>query len=150
MSDLSVTNCAGLPMLGGSDQFSKPGGVKRRWHSLPKHSTVRIQATLHFLDRWEGEALQVMVGPTKDAIQAPETENARTVWQETYNSGADARPERNVCGNKNFGESKLSAPVDVVVEHSTDVLDVVFRNNFGQIGGSPRSWGLSNVVISVL
>lgn len=53
------------------------GEVKKRVHSLPPHSKLRIQANFHFIDAWRGEIGFMRMNTGKEGAM-------EIVWTEKY------------------------------------------------------------------
>lgn len=108
---------------------------------LPAHTHVKITASFHFIDRWAGETafMKLNVGP--DAAQ-------EVVWTERYEEG-ESTNGLNVCGDPNVPEGNFASPIEVVVPHTRDSIEVVFGTTMQSTDACDRSWGISNVEIQV-
>jgi len=97
---------SGDTFLGGYCHFADTK-VSKTFHRLPVHTHLRLQARMHFFDKWEGQYAYIMV-------------NDRVVWihnhrhcRSIFQSGCRGV---NVCGDEGYAD-RLSMGVDVVVTH---------------------------------
>lgn len=119
--------------LGGHCQQTG-GSVKKTFTGLGKHTSVRVQAAYHFLDSWENEKAWAKV-------------NGRTVWSD-YNDIRGLHPNAlNVCGG-DHPEGKFAVPIDVVLAHTDDVIEVEFGADLDE-HECDESFGIDDVTISV-
>ena len=73
---------------------------------LPKHTKLRVTATFHFIDAWNGETAFMKLNQG-----APGKENLEYVWTERYDV-SDYRGMIDVCGSA-LGEGRFASPIDV-------------------------------------
>mmetsp|Transcript_64686 Transcript_64686/g.122693 ORF Transcript_64686/g.122693 Transcript_64686/m.122693 type:complete len:307 (+) Transcript_64686:101-1021(+) len=133
-----ATQCAGVQMLGGFCKFSNTE-VNKTFSGLPPHKQLRIVATYHFIDSWQGETgyMKVSVGQEKDLV---------TVWSEQH-AQENSKNGLNLCGNGETPEGKFSASIDVMVPHNTDTLSVSFGSTMDDVDPCDQSWGVSGVEV---
>jgi hypothetical protein len=125
--------------LGGYCKFGDTQ-VSKRFEGLPSHSAVRVQARVHFFDKWDGEVLFLKVGQ-------------RAVWSEPhFHCGSLVFSSRcrgiNVAGDSAFPD-RLSRHIDVIVPHIGDTLRLTFGSTLAK-NPCVASWGIDDVSISVL
>lgn len=125
----NTINCAGLTMITQTD--TQP--LAKLYTGLPAHSHVRITATAHFVDDWQGETAFLKV-------------NDHIVWTESHEQRAGAG-KINVCGSSVYPEGKFSVPIDVTLPYTGSTLKVVFGTNLDK--GSDAHFGISSVALSV-
>lgn len=133
-----VTQCAGVQMLGGFCKFSNTE-VNKTFSGLPPHKQLRIVATYHFIDSWQGESgyMKLSVGQDNDFV---------TVWSEQH-AQENSKNGLNLCGNAETPEGKFSASIDVMVPHNTDTLSVSFGSTMDDVDSCDQSWGVSGVEV---
>ena len=90
------------------------GAITKTFESLPAHGKVRIQATVSFVDDWQGETAYLSVG-------SPDPQDI--VWTQ----GRDARldPTRINLVNGPIPDL-IGLPVDLVVPHAATSLTIAF------------------------
>lgn len=110
-----------------------PGFVSKSFKRLPKHRFVRVVATVHFVDDWQGETAWLKV-------------DNNYVWTESLDQKT-AGAQLNVCGKSQFPESKFSSVVDITLEHTGNNLHVQFGANLEH--GSEAFFGISNLQLYV-
>jgi len=104
----AVSSCGSSKdkFLGGYCKFSDKK-VTKTYNKLPIHTALRLTARLHFLDKWEGQYMYVMV-------------NDKIVWMQNHRHCssifASSCKGINVCGDDNYSD-RLSLLVDVTVRH---------------------------------
>lgn len=127
-SNSQRTSCDGESFfLGGHCAFSDKEVSKK--FKLPIHSFVKISASYHMLDKWEGETAYMKV-------------NDKIVWTMTgvsHENGVD------VCGGKHK-DAKFAIPIDITLPHTSENLEVSFGST---LKGDPcnASYGIDDVLI---
>ena len=129
--------CAGTYMLGGYCMFSI-GQVSKTFTSLPAHTSLKIQASFHFIDAWTGESAYLMA--------SMDSSTQYYVWADTYRAG-QASSAINMCGAR-YGEAKFLVPIDVVIPHSSDSVTLTFGTTLDQ-DPCDESWGVSKLHLLV-
>ena len=89
------------------------GTVTKTFESMPAHGKVRIQATVGFVDDWQGETGYVSVG-------TPDHQDV--VWTQSLDQTA-AVGQFSVAGSPNFPDV-VGQPLDVVASHAADDLTI--------------------------
>ena len=108
---------------------------------------VRVTGNIHFVDRWEGETVFLMLGSKVKGRGCTEAHYAFTQSFDTreVSSGID------VCGDAT-PEGRFSVPFDVVVPHTGSELDVIFGSTLkgaSQFDKHGKAWwGVSGLEIS--
>lgn len=100
--------------------------------SLPSHKYVRVTATYHMIDIWNGE-------------QAFMKLDNKTVWMQT---GQTRLNNPNICGGSS-PDARYSIPVDVTIPHSTPKLVVEFGSTL-QTNPCDGSFAIDDVMIYVM
>jgi len=122
-----VIRCNGMAMLS-----AKPGRtVSTRYKKLPRHTQVRITATVHFIDDWQGETGWLKL-------------NDQFVWTESVDQKG-VTGKFSVCGSPQYPESRFSAPIDVVWNHKAKHLTLSLGSNLDD--GSDARFAVSNVAV---
>jgi len=98
-------NAGALMQCGPLAVLTVPEGgkieVRKTVAQLPAHTQVRVVATVHFVDDWQGETAYLKLGD-------------HYVWTDSHELRNSARA-LNVCGSEKFPETKFSAAIDVVL-----------------------------------
>jgi len=122
-----VIKCNGFSMLS-----PKPGRtVSTTYMGLPKHTHIRVTATVHFIDDWQGETAWMKL-------------NEFTVWTESHDQKNTAG-KFSICGSDLYPESRFSAPIDLTWPHTAKNLDLALGSNLDE--GSDARFAVSNVAI---
>lgn len=116
-----VTTCGGVTMMGGYCELASESTTKT-FVDLPLHSQVRIVATFHFLDQWEGES---------GFLRTEVNNNLAIVWTDRHTLEAGASGF-NICGSDRYPENKFAALVDVTIAHARDSLTVEFGSTLDE------------------
>ena len=104
-------------MLGGYESFAG-GEIRKEFKGLKNHTQVRVQATFHCIDLWNGEYGYLQI----DNGIAGELEYAWTI----SNSPVGSVAPRNVCGSASYGESHFSNPIDITIPHTKPNLRMLY------------------------
>lgn len=126
--------------LGGHCRFG--ANSASRTYSLPPHNRVRVRARVHFIDKWEGETLSLLV-------------HNEPVWSESYDwcpSFLKWMCEKygvDTCGRNT--PDRLSVRAEAVFAHSSPNLELAFNSSL-VAGTDPcySSWGVDDVSIELL
>merc|ERR1711871_1278957 len=110
------------------------GEVKKTFEGLPAHTSVKLVATFHFIDAWEGEYAYARI-------------DDNYVWTDTYTQDASSQ-SINVCGNDKIGEGKFTVPIEVSVPHTSNKVKISFGSTIDQ-DPADESWGLSSVAVYI-
>lgn len=126
--------------LGGHCRFAAT--TTQRTYSLPAHTRVRVSARVHFIDKWEGDSVSLLV-------------HGKPVWSESHNwcpcflkwmcekYGVDS------CGRDT--PDRLSVKVEAAFPHSGPTLDLAFNSSLA-VGTDPcyQSWGVDDVSVELM
>merc|ERR1711898_5506 len=110
------------------------GEVKKTFEGLPAHTSVKLVATFHFIDAWEGEYAYARI-------------DDNYVWTDTYTNDASSQSV-NVCGNDKVGEGRFAVPISVAVPHTSNKVKISFGSTIDQ-DPADESWGLSHVAVYI-
>lgn len=137
-SNNTISECGGITMLGGYCNFGG-GEVTKTFDNLPKHTSVRIQATYHFIDAWNTETGFMRINNGKDG-------EMQYAWIERYsafsgNNGID------VCGGR-WPEGKFASPIDVSIPHKDNSVKIGFGSTIEQ-DPCDESFGISGIKIYI-
>mmetsp|Transcript_79837 Transcript_79837/g.229182 ORF Transcript_79837/g.229182 Transcript_79837/m.229182 type:complete len:328 (-) Transcript_79837:87-1070(-) len=144
-----VTHCAGVFMLGGYCKFSADE-VNKTFTGLPPHTSLRVRAVFHFIDRWIGEAgyLKLDLGDTYEGRSVTgETVKARkpvVVWSEQHAQGASTNG-LSLCGQSSTPEGKFAVSIDVTVPHVEGSIQLTFGSTMENNDPCDESWGVSGI-----
>ena len=97
-------------------------------YKLPLHSKVRISASVHMIDLWQGESIFMKV-------------NDHIVWVESAKSG-----NINICGNIE-PDAGYAIPIDIVHKSSSQQLKISFGSS---LTTKNASFGVDDVIIHIL
>merc|ERR1712072_915111 len=122
---VKVSSCGGEDkFLGGHCNFAADTASKV-FKNLPAHTQVRMTASFHFLDQWDG----------------------KNVWADSSKSHRGEGV--NVCGAAH-PDRKFAAPIDVTMQHTGDNVEVKFGTTMDSSTDScQQSWGVDDVTIYV-
>ena len=135
-SNNTVSNCSGVYMLGGYCHFGG-GQTQKTFVDLPAHSQVKVEATYHFIDAWDGESGYMTINNGKNG----EMEYA---WIEQYSAFLGSNGI-NVCGGR-WPEGKFASPISVVVPHKNETITIGFGATIEQ-DPCDESFGVSGIRI---
>lgn len=134
-SNATTSSCAGVQMLGGYCVFSA-GTTSKRFADLPDHNYLRVKATFHFIDKWQGETGYFKIG------------NAQTqhyVWAERFDHSLfTTAPD--LCGDTSILEGKFTMPIDIIIEHFDSSATLVFGSTLPE-APCTASFGVSSLQI---
>jgi len=120
--------CSGLAIF-----LAHKKHVHKVYHGLPHHSQLRLEATAHFIDDWQGEIAFLKV-------------NDHIVWTEGHDQ-KHSQSKLSVCGSDIIPESKFSVAIDVTFPHRESTLVVQFGTTIPQ--DAPQTlFGFSSLSIS--
>jgi len=124
--------------LGGYCHFGNTT-VSKKYVKLPVHSVVRLQARVHFFDRWTGEYLIAKVDDLP-------------VWTRHHKHCTSIMSWLcrgiNVCGDGHYAD-RMSESLDVTFQHSARTLTVSFVATV-TVPPCLASWAIDDVAIFVL
>jgi len=133
-SSNAVSACDGDHHLAG--HCNENGGeVSKTFSGLgTEHTHLRLRATFHFLDSWEGETAFAKLGN-------------KVVWTEAHDTRNMHPDAENLCAG-DHPDTKVGVPIDVTIQHTGDTVDVAFG---GLLDEHPcnESFGVDDVQISV-
>jgi len=122
-----IMQCSGISMMIGRTD----GAISITYSHLPKHTQIRVQASVHFIDDWQGETAYLKA---QDAY----------LWTESHDQRNSAT-KFSVCGSDLYPESRFLVPVDVTQTHGSDSFSLSFGTNVEE--GSEAKFGVSSVSI---
>lgn len=101
---------------------------------MPAHNYIKIIATLHFIDKWEGESAVV-------------TLNGSPKWLRSVK--ASDHGGINICGG-DHDESAFNVPVYIETPHKEESIKIGFRTSIKE-GEDPctKSLGIDNVEVYI-
>lgn len=105
--------------------------LTKTYKNLGSHQFIRIVATVHFVDDWQGETAYLKV-------------NGQYVWTDAHDQRASAS-QISICGRSQYPESKFTSNVDVTLPHTTDELTIEFGSNME--AGNEAVFGISSIQI---
>lgn len=123
-------SCAGLHLAALDDSHPV---MTKAFHHLPPHTQVRLVATAHFIDDWQGETAFLKV-------------NDHYVWTDSHElrNGAKAI---NLCGSPLYPESRFSVTIDVSFHSTAESFTLAFGSNMES--GSQAQLGVSSVAVYI-
>jgi hypothetical protein len=124
----SIT-CQGITML--TQQKTQP--IAKIYTGLPDHSHVRIVATAHFVDDWQGETAILKV-------------NDQIVWTDSYDQ-RNGNSKFSMCGSDTYPEGRFAVPIDITLPFTGSELKLVFSSTVDE--GSDARFGVSSVALYI-
>lgn len=123
-----LTVCSGLSILTIAQAQQV---LSKAYASLPDHTHIRVVATVHLWDDWQGETVYLKVGE-------------HYVWTESHElrNGAHAL---SVCGSPLFPETKFTTSLDVTFPHNNSGLKLLFGTTMEK--NSDARFGISTISI---
>lgn len=121
-------------MLGGYAKFAG-GEVTKTYEDLPPHSRIRIVASYHFIDAWNGESGFLRADIGRDNMM-------EYLWTEKYDY-SKAKNGINICGAV-YPEGKLTSTIDVTIPHIASGITIGFGSTLDQ-DPEENSFGVSNI-----
>lgn len=113
-------------MCGGSDHQLGAVGAYASWSLEPvqktyaitgKHTQLRVQATVYFLDKWQGETATLAA-------------DGATVWVDSWHHCPSVFATQcagiNVCGDADVAD-RIGRTVDIIVPHTANLLTLSFK-----------------------
>ena len=152
-SNCTRTSCGAIRMLGGygafaggevppspaqfrrnSAQFSHAAHHRSQVSKLfvrldTPHTELRLKATFHYIDRWEGASAYARV-------------DSQFVWAESYTLPPAAEGV-NLCGG-DAPENRFAVAIDAVVPHNSTVANILFGATL-DAPATHASWGVSDL-----
>lgn len=134
----TISECGGISMLGGYCHFGG-GEVEKNFTDLPPHTSLRIEATYHFIDAWDTESGFMRVNNGKDG-------EMQYLWVDRY-SAFVGNNGINVCGGR-WPEGRFAAPIDVTIPHKSNSIRIGFGSTIEQ-DPCDESFGVSGLRIYI-
>ena len=151
---LSTTTC-GHPddyFLGGACTLAS-GAVVKTFHGLPPHKQIRIKATMHFIDQWEGEQAWCKLNGNYVWLNTIGHPSAPLSSSSSVAASRDtkASPVMSVCGSSDHADLALGTLVDVTKRHDGDSLSIEVGTSLGETdtNSCTQSWGIDDIQIYV-
>jgi hypothetical protein len=128
-SNCTRTSCGAIRILGGYGAFAG-GEVSKLFVRLDTpHTELRLKATFHYIDRWEGASAYARV-------------DSQFVWAESYTLPPAAEGV-NLCGG-DAPENRFAVAIDAVVPHNSTVANILFGATL-DAPATHASWGVSDL-----
>ena len=126
----------GDTFLGGACALGGDTLASKTYHGLPLHTSVRITASFHFLDNWEGETGFAKV-------------DGKYAWADMADT-SKIHPARglNVCGG-DHPDAKIGAPIDITMPHTGASVELTFGAMLKGKDPCDASFGVDNVMVYV-
>lgn len=134
----------GNPMdqfLGGHCRFGATQAM-RKYTGLPPHTRVRVRARIHYIDKWEGDSVSLLVHGNPVWSQSHQWCPCFLKWMcEKY--GLDT------CGRNT--PDRLSVKAEAIIAHSSDFLDLAFNSSLPfETDPCYTSWGVDDVSVELM
>ncbi len=132
-SKQQTSSCSknGNVFLGGHCQFSYNEISKKFYINIP-HKQVRVTASFHMLDNWEGEFGYMKI-------------NGKIAW--IKEGRTDKENGMNICGGKE-NDAAFNVPIDAYVNHDGKEIEVTFGSTLEK-DPCDASFGVDDVMIYV-
>ena len=152
-SNCTRTSCGAIRMLGGYGAFAggevppsrNSGAIPAQFSDTARHhrsqvsklfvrldtphTELRLKATFHYIDRWEGASAYARV-------------DSQFVWAESYTLPPAAEGV-NLCGG-DAPENRFAVAIDAVVPHNSTVANILFGATL-DAPATHASWGVSDL-----
>ncbi|KAL4482582.1 hypothetical protein ABPG72_005825 [Tetrahymena utriculariae] len=89
--------------------------LQKLYTNLPKHKNIKIQARVHFFDKWEGESLSLFV-------------DDKMAWTKVID-GDNAHYD--ICGDSS-ADPHFGLPVEITIPHSESQVNIKFESNLAK------------------
>jgi len=122
----NALHCNGLNILTTS---SSKKSVATAYENIPAHTQLRIVATVHFIDDWQGETAFLKI-------------NDHYMWTMGHDQ-QNTKHQINVCGNKVYPESQFTMSIDIAFWNTDPKLSILFGCNLEE--GAEAYFGVSSV-----
>jgi len=96
---------------------------------------MRIKATYHMIDNWEGEMGYMNV------------DSQANVWSQKGISMRSVQAP-NLCGNSNFGDQLMNKQIDKIMEHNSNSVNLTFGSTLTK-DPCDASYAIDNVMIFI-
>lgn len=100
--------------------------VSRTYAIAGEHSYLRIQATVSFLDNWQGETVTLSADGTQVWVDS---------WHHCPKVFSDLCAGISVCGDETLAD-RLGQTIDVLIPHTGDTLTLTFETGLGSASGN--------------
>jgi hypothetical protein len=135
-----LSHCGdGNLFLGGHCRAGGDHELFKQWEALPPHTELRLSASVHFIDSWDGEAAFMSV-------------DGHTVWTSAkaarQRPAGDASPHLSVCGDNRFADAVIGKKIDIVVPHREALASIRF-GTFLDEHACDESFGIDDVALYV-
>lgn len=135
-----TTECNDHKILGGYCQITNQELVKE-YKNLPTHTMVRIEASFHFLGKWESHT-----GYLKIDHRNSINKNEKYIWSQRCKNMKSPLLNVKLCGSQNV--CKLGVPINSTIYHAGKNLKLIFGSTLD--GHScEQSYGISEVKIYI-
>jgi len=127
--------------LGGHCKFAAAKPM-RRYSNLPPHTRVRVRASVHFIDKWEGESVALLVHDNPVWSQSHD-------WCPGFLKWMCEKYGLNTCGRDT--PDRLSVRAEAIIAHSSDFLDLAFNSTLPfETDPCYTSWGVDDVSVELI
>lgn len=141
LNDRSFCSTPHDQFLGGHCLFGA-SQTSRTYSGMPQHTRVRIRARVHFIDRWNGEAVTLSVGGFPVWSQSH-------AWCTGFLEQMCVKLGVDTCGKST--PDKLSARAEAMIAHTGPNLEISFASSLPQdTDACETSWGVDDVSVEVL
>ncbi|CRH00057.1 conserved Plasmodium protein, unknown function [Plasmodium relictum] len=133
-SEFSTCHNSPDTFLGGPCKFGATEAYTQI-SNLPKHNVLNIKLRVHFFDKWDNDSLFLQV-------------DNKTIWTQSHESCPEEKclSGIDVCGQNH--PDRLSVPVDVQFQHSSDTLTILIGSTLKKATDScVTSWGIDDFII---
>lgn len=121
----------GNKFLGGYCQLSNNEISKT--YSLPEHSEIRVTASYHMFDNWEGEIGYMKIDNKIQWMRAGKTDPKKGI---------------NICGDKKINDPGYNLQIDISLPHTEDNVVVSFGSTLDK-DSCNASFGVDDVMIYI-
>jgi len=106
--------------------------LTKTFSHLSNHDQLRITATAHFIDDWQGQTAFLKV-------------DNNYIWTETVDQ-TNGAGRINVCGSSTYPETRFSVPIDITIPHRASQVTVQFGALLEK-GSEETHFGISSLTL---
>jgi hypothetical protein len=140
-NDRSFCSTAHDVFLGGHCLFGSTQ-TSRTYRGWPEHTRVRIRARVHYIDRWNGEAVTLYAGGTPVWSQAH-------AWCTGFLEQMCVKNGVDTCGKST--PDRLSVRAEATFDHTGPTLNIGFASSLPKgTDACQTSWGVDDVSVELL
>lgn len=108
-------------------------GTKKVFENLPEHKKVKVVATAHLFDNWEGESLKMLIESEK-------------VWSKKTTAKKNSKAP-DMCGDSAYGDPDMNLKIEKEIKHTGNNLVLEFDTNMKNKDPCKASYAIDDIMI---